>query len=195
MIEINLLPEHLRKKKKTQVISTATLNLPMEAIVGLLGGFLVLMIVVDLGFLGFTLYKYAQHGKLKKDWEQFQPEKQNVDRVVNDLRALQTKLKSVEGITTAKRILWSIKLNEISNNLPKEIWLNKITFEDKSLVIDGSAVSKNQDEMLSVESFTANLRSQEGFMKDVASLEVGVIQRRKIQATELADFSINVKLR
>ncbi len=192
MIDINLVPEALRKKRRGQGLSD-TLNLPMENVIGTIGGLLVLLLAIHICLQGFIFVQFFRHAGLKNIQERLVSDKGNTDRIVTELRTLQAKLKSVENLTTAKRINWSQKLNIISDSLPREIWLSKISLEDKSLLIEGSAVSKNADEMISVGDFFSRLKEQKMFMNDFFSLERGVTQRRKIQATELADFSITAK--
>ena len=194
MIEINLAPENLRKKKKSSALPSA-LNLPQEVIVGLVGGLLALLLLVHIALQAVIFFQFIQHARLNKDWESLKTDKESTDKMLTDLRTLQAKIKSIENLTTAKRIIWSQKFNDISDSIPREIWLTKVTLEDKILTVEGSAVSKNQDQMVSVGNFTSKLKSQKTFMKDFSSLEVGVIQRRKIQATELADFTVTAKLK
>ncbi len=194
MIDINLVPENLRKKKKSSALPSS-LNVPQEIVVGLVGGLLALLLLVHIVLQSVIFFQFIQHARYNKEWEVLKPEKDNTDKIISDLRVMRAKIKGIEGLTTAKRILWSQKLNNISDSLPREIWLTKIFLEDKILTVEGSAVSKNQDQMVSVGNFTSNLKAQKTFMKDFSSLEVGVIQRRKIQATELADFSVTSKLK
>ena len=193
MIDINLAPENLKKKKKSSTLSA--MNVPQEIVVGLVGGLLALLLFVHIILQGVIFFQFIQHARLNKEWESLKPEKENTDKILTDLRVLQTKIKNVENLTTAKRILWSKKLNDISDSIPREIWLTKVSLEEKILTIEGSAVSKNQDQMVSVGNFTTKLKEQKTFMKDFSSLEVGVMQRRKIQTTEIADFSVTAKLK
>ena len=195
MIDINLVPENLRKKRKSQLL-TAAFNIPQEAIIGLVGGLFVLLLLVHVLFQFIIFIKYAQHSRYKNHWERIAPEKTKADLVVNELRGLQAKIKSIENITSGKRVFWAEKLNDISDGIPRGVWLNKISVEDKVVIIEGSAVSKLQDEMISmVGTFAANLKQQRKFMADLANLEVGSIQRRKSQIAEVADFTITAKLK
>src|SRR3989338_1598537 len=104
MIEINLLPEHLRRKKKPQFLKTDMLNLSKETIIGLFGGLIVLLIFLHLILFIVTAAKYIQYRSLKKQWAKILPAKEEVDGVLNELRSLQNKLTSIEKVTTGKRI-------------------------------------------------------------------------------------------
>ena len=193
MIKINLVPEHLRKKHKTPVFPTVTFNLPAEATIGLFGGLFVLLFMVHLSLFLITYKKIVQKKRLDRIWEELLPDKQRIDRVSNELRSLQGKKTAIEKITKGQRILWSPKLNAISDSIPKGVWLNKIMLEQGVFTIEGSAVSKLADEMMSVGNFTSNLKVQAQFADHLKNLEVGSIQRRKIDAVEISDFSVTAK--
>lgn len=195
MIDINLIPENLKKKRKSHMLPAA-LNIPQEAIIGLVGGLFVLLLLVHVVLQLIIFVKFAQHARYKNRWEKLSPEKEKTDLIVSQLRSNQSKIKSIEEITTSKRVTWAQKLNDISDSIPRGVWLNKISVEDKVVVIEGSAVSKIKDEMISmVGLFAANLKEQKNFMMDLTNLEVGSIQRRKSQVAEVADFTITAKLK
>ena len=196
MININLIPEQLRKKSKGALFSTEAFNIPREALIGLIGGLAVILICVH-AILQVTIFiKFFQHAQQKKQWDAISPQKQRVDVVLNELRSLQNKIKAVEQITTGGRISWAEKLNDISDSLPKGIWLTKLSLGEKILLIDGCVVSRDKGEISSVGHFVSELKKRKGFMQGVQNkhIEVGSIQKRKIQTVELADFLITVKL-
>lgn len=194
MININLVPQHLRKRRKLSILPVAFLNLPREAVVGLIGGLFVILFVVHI-ILQFVIFvKLFQYGKYQRQWNRVRPDKMKVDLVVKKMQSLQSKIDSIKNITTDKRIVYSTKLNAISDSLPRGVWLQKIRLDEDTLFIEGSAVSKIEDEMISVGNFAANLKKHENFMMNLANIELGSIQRRKIQSIEIADFSITAKM-
>jgi len=193
MIEINLAPPHLRKKKKKGLVSS--LNIPREAIIGLIGGLFVLLILVHVVLQVIIFYKYALNKSYQKQWESILPNKEKVDVVMSGLRLFQGQTKSLSAITSGQRILWAPKLNAISDSIPREVWLSRLFFNEKSLLIQGSAVSKVKNEMISIGSFVSNLKKQENFMNGLSGVELGSIQRRKIRSVEVVDFIITSKLK
>mgnify|MGYP001615804926 CR=1 FL=1 len=194
MIDINLIPTNLRKKSKTPLFRCSIFNLPSEAIVGLVGGLIVLLGIIHFLLLGFIGKKIAQKKQLEKSWQEILPQKQKADRLVNEWRALQAKKSDIEKMTMSRRILWAPKLNSMSDSLSRGVWLNRINLDEGVLMIEGSVVSKMADEMGSVGSLTSNLKSKERFVSGLENIEVGPLQRRKIQTTEIADFSITAKV-
>lgn len=191
MIDINLVPENLRKRRRTILSSSAVkFQIPLEAVVG----FCVLLCALCLILLGIFFVRHSQYAKLNKQWKAIAASKQNVDSIINEIRSLQNKINSIEQITTGKRIFWSPKLNDTSDSIPRGVWLTRISLGQKVLLIEGSSVSKMGDEMLSVGAFVSNLKKQKNFMKNLKNIEVGSIQRRQVQSVQLADFLITVKL-
>ncbi len=194
MIDINLVPPPLRKKHKSQMFPMATLNLPKEAIVGLVGGLFAVLLVVHFLLQIIIFVKFAQHASARRHLERIQPEKKKVDLVIDEMRNLQGKINSIDKVTNLKRILWSQKLNDVSDCISRGVWLNKVSLDQKILLVDGSAVSKMKDEMVSVGNFTANLKGNKSFMAGLDSIELGSIQRRQVKAIDLVDFVVTVKL-
>lgn len=195
MIEINLVPEHLRKKWKPQAKAEEGIPLFKEKIIGLGGGFLVLLLVVH-GILQFIISnKFSKYEKYKKEWEEISPARTNVNRTISELKQLREKMKSMEEVTGGQKISWSRKLNEISDSLSRGVWLNRIVFSEETLLMQGSAVSKNKTEMISVHKFTSNLKNHEGFKEYFSNVELELIKSRRINMTSIADFTIRGDLK
>ena len=196
MIEINLVPQQLRKRrKKDHGLLPQGLNIPKEVMIGLVGGFFSILIIISVLFQVTIFLRLAYLKSLRKQWQEVLPTKTNVDRVTNQLRTLQGKVKSIESIVGVDKISWAQKLNDISEVLPRGVWLTRIVATKQRLVIEGSAIGKGKDEMINVHNFASNLKGQEQFMKNLNDLEVGSIQRRSIKMVEIADFSITAKVK
>ena len=120
--------------------------------------------------------------------------KENVDKVIQEMRDLQARHKAIEKITTDDRIIWSQKLNVLSDSVARGVWLNRVRLKDGVFFIEGSAISKQNDEMINVHSFTSSLKDEKLFLDKFVDLELGSIQRRYISKTEVADFLITAEL-
>jgi|SRR3989338_4349703 len=194
MIEINLVPPQLRKKKKSRLWPQGV-TIPPEVVVGAGGGLIVLLILVHIFLLFVNIQKMAQHKGLQRQWESILPSKKNIDGVVNELRILQGKQKATEGIVPGEKILWSQKFNILSDSLPRGVWLKKVSLEEGMLFIEGSAISTENEGMINVHKFTSNLKGQGKFLEHFAELELGSIQRRRIKHMDIADFIITARLK
>jgi hypothetical protein len=195
MIDINLVPEQLRKRRKNELLSGGIFNIPKEVMVGIGGGIIVLLFAVDLLFFLGKVVKFIQYHHVKSQWEAILPDKTNTDVITKELQDVQKEVKSMKDIMDGHDAVWSQKLNVISDGLPKGVWLRKITLNDKQFFIEGTTVSKEQNEMINVGNFVSNLKQDEEFMKSFDSVEVDYIQRRKNETLEVADFTILAKIK
>ena len=193
MININLIPPHLRKKPKSKLIGK--MNIPLEIIIGSGGGLLVLLGVIHVLLLFINIGKLAQHKSLQSQWEAMRPGKENVDSVVNEMRIFQGKYNVIEEIAGKATLSWAQKLNILSDSLPRGIWLKKISLDDGMLFIEGSAIPKETTEIISIHHLTSNLKADPKFSEHFTDLELGSIQRRKIKTVEIADFVITMKVK
>ena len=193
MIEINLVPDHLRRKRKSSL--TNKINIPKESLIGLAGGLLAILFIIHLSLFILTLLNSQSYTQLRKQGQQLQLGKTKIDQIIKDLRDLQQKAKSIEKIDTHENLLWSKKLNEISESIPRGVWLRKISLKDNVFTIDGSSVSKDNDQILYVHTFVNNLKNQPEFLKHFIEFEIDSIQRSKTQMVDLVDFSIKAKVK
>ena len=197
MIYINLVPENLRKRKSAQnLMAKATTSLPKETVQAVIIGFLFL-----LGFCNLILQitisiKCIQLRAYENQLKHIAIEKGNAERVLTELRSLQSKVKSIENITGNNRILWTYRLNAISDSITRGVWLSRISFDENVLRLQGSAVSKDlKEEMINIHSFTNELQKQQQFMQDIQSIELGLIKTRKLNNTQVNDFTITASFK
>ena len=194
MIEITLLPYSLRKKKKGK-FSLPEFNIPLEIVIGLGGGLVALLVLVHVFLLVINIRNVAKHKEFQRKIEAVSLEKQRVEKVLNELRALQSTQKAVQGILPERKICWANKLNILSDSIPRGVWIKRINLEGDVLLIEGSAISTDNEAMINVHQFTSTLKSQREFLEHFNDLELGSIQRRKIKQMDIADFLITVRLK
>ncbi|MEI7998097.1 MAG: PilN domain-containing protein [Candidatus Omnitrophota bacterium] len=196
MIEINLVPVNLRKKEAQGAGETlALLNIPKEILLGFGSIFLSLLILIHLGLIGTWIVKFGQHLVYKVAWQKMLPDKSNLDSINQELQDLRGKTSIITDITSKKAMLWSQKLNVLSDVMPKGVWLKKITWKDNVVSIEGSVVSKFREEITIAGNFVSNLKKEEGFAKGFSSIELSSVNRSKKGMTEIVDFIITAKVK
>lgn len=193
MIDINLVPSHLRKRRKSRYF-LGKVNIPLEVIIGCGGGLLVLLGMVHVLLLFVNVRKLAQHKNFQKQWEAMRPEKENVDAVINEMRALHGRYTAIQDIVEKEGVSWAQKLNILSDSLPRGVWLKKIALNGNMMSIEGSAISRETSEIIGVHRLISNLKGNKDFLKAFTDFELGSIQMRRIKNVEIADFVITVKL-
>lgn len=193
MIEINLLPEKLRKKKRTR--ETPTVQIPKELIIGLVGGLVCLLIIIHLILLTFTLGAKVKLSVLEKQWNELTPAKQKVDVIKQEISSIESKMKYMVSLRANKRILWAKMLNEISDNMVRGAWLTRVYFGENTLKIEGSAVSKKGEELINVGKLANNFKEDKALYSELKGLEIASIQRKNIKSTETVDFVITAGIK
>jgi len=168
--------------------------LPRETVIALMGGALFFLLFIHAVLQFVIAIKFVQIKRYEKQLAQIAPEKANADRIVQELRVLQAKVKAIENVAGQEKLLWARKLNAISNVLPRGVWLTRLTFQDGILIVQGSAVSKSKNEMSNVHNFTSSLKNDPLFNKNLGNVELGLIKSRKINTTQVADFTISADI-
>jgi len=192
MIEINLIPVHLRKKGGT---NSTSINIPQEVLVGVGSGLIFIMVTAHLVLGGLWLKGMGRLSSFKNHWEKVLPVKNDIDAMNKESGELKMKTKTLSDITTKKTVLWAPKFNAISDDLPRGLWLRKIILDKASLTMEGSVVSKTQNEINNVGLFVSTLKQNDTFMKDFSTLDVNSIQRGKNNAVDVTDFTVMAKLK
>jgi len=194
MININLVPEELIKKKKYQFIRKAVKGIPAELVVGAVGGILALLVVINILLQFIIFLQIANCQRLQMSINAIAQEKRQVDVVLIDLNGLRQKISVIGDITAGNRVFWAQKLNVVSDVLSSGAWLTRLALDQSSLVIEGKSVSKKNDPSVAVNSFYENLKSNPVFMMGLKNLEVKLVERQKVNTLELGVFSIKAAL-
>ena len=190
MIEINLISDEKKRRKKGRGLLPAGFVLPREVVIGLIGGFLVFLALWHILLQAVIMVKYIQLKGQQVRWERFLPEKKQVDEVIKNLRDRQAKIKVIEDIRGNTDFSWAKKLNAVSNNIPRGVWLRQWAFEEGGLLIKGSCVSKNKVEMINVHGFVKKMKEDNAFMEGVSTIELESIKNRQVGETTVADFAV-----
>ena len=215
MIEINLLPKELRKKTH-KAISAGGLDLPKRLMINT--GIIVLffLVLTHIALSITTMIKKGQAQDLQLEWQILQPAKQSADGHIRQIQALKAReklIKSVGGVD----VIWARKLNYISELIPSEIWLTRITLDERQRVIkrgqtrglnaraaagvrdntqqiltlNGIVESKHSSKMLSpVGRFIKSLENEPLFFDDFEEIELGDVKRREIEERNVMSFEL-----
>ncbi|MDD5465430.1 MAG: PilN domain-containing protein [Candidatus Omnitrophica bacterium] len=192
MIEINLLPQELRVKTKEktleQVMVTTMTGVSRDklfiyAIPVLLG----LFILAHLYFAVIGIAKGGQLASLKRKWTALEPRK----KILDEFNRQYSAVSQDAGLTQfliSQRILWAQKLNKLSLNLPAGVWFNDLSLGKQNLIIQGSVISLQKEELVLVNKLLDNLKSDKEFFKDFSNFELSNAQKRNIGSYDVADF-------
>lgn len=194
MIDINLIPAALRKNSKGNA-NALEINIPKEILAGIGVGLILLLVTVHLILGAVWLVGVWRLSGYEAKWQKVLPDKEILDSIHKETGDLRKKFKTISDMTTKKSIAWAPKFNAISDGLSRGLWIRKMTLDKVSLTMEGSVVSKSQNEINNVGMFLAALKQDDVFMKDFSSLEVNSIQRGRNNAVEVTDFTVTAKLK
>lgn len=187
MIEINLLPEGLRPKRRDY--------LKLDVQMGKLGmfagiGCLAILILLPLIFSFGSYIRAKQIRKLLAKETGMAGQKAEVDEINNRIAVLKARADILDKITRRK-FLWAKKLNELSDLILPGIWYTHIHTEaENKLLLEGSVISKKQEAMATVGKFMKGIREHRSFFKDFTDIKLESIQRKYLEKREVLDFKI-----
>ena len=190
MIEINLLPEELRKKK-----SEPAFNLNIEAeklkflvIGGIVGIFIFIIIALVLG----SFARSGQINKLLAKEKNFSEKLSQVEAINKEISVLKANMAVLDQLTNRK-FLWAEKLNQLSELVLPGIWFTRIyTDSENRLIVEGSVISKSEEAMASVGKFMKGLKDDQRFFKDFKNIKLESVQRKNKEERDVVDFKISL---
>lgn len=192
MIEINLLPRELRVKSRENVSEQASLTVIIESIRKnlFICVILILLGAVVLGHIYLTINGMLKKGNLaslERKWADLAGQRKILDEFNQQYSAASGDAGLVQ-LFINQRVLWARKLNRLSLNLPSGIWFNDLTLGKQGLVIQGSVISLQKDELALINKLLDSLRSDQEFSKDFSNFEINGVQKRVVGSYEIADF-------
>lgn len=186
MIEVNLLPEELRKGRKK-------IELPKIEFMPFIIGALIFILSLQIIFAATLKVKRISLRRLEARWVRLEAEERELSDLKRQINSLNNKIISVEGIRK-NRILWAKKMNDLSDSMIQGIWLTELSLEEsggqKYLSIMGAVSSYGKDEAAVIGKFMKSLKDNKAFFEDFSEIKLGTMQQRKLKDFEIMDFSI-----
>lgn len=145
MIEINLLPEEERKRKKSEGgIPKIGIKIPTN-----LGFFVSIGISVLLFIIIFIIHfsQVSQINQLKKkitekqnELKKLQEEVAKVEKMKEKESEINAKMETIKNLVSGK-FAYAQLLDKINQLLPEYVWLEELTVKDKRLILKGKTFS------------------------------------------------------
>jgi len=188
MIEINLLPEELRKKSSEPFLN---LNIEAEKLkiwIGIGAAGILILIIMTL-FLGSFIRKAQISGLLARE-RGFSGRLAKVDSLNKEMAVLKARMSALDQLTNRK-FLWAEKLNQLSDLILPGMWFTHVyTDSENRLILEGSVISKSEEAMASVGKFMKNIKDDQFFFKDFRSIKLESVQRKNKEERDIVDFKI-----
>ncbi|HQP92303.1 MAG TPA: PilN domain-containing protein [Candidatus Omnitrophota bacterium] len=182
MITINLLPVAMRKAERKRVALPA--NFPYK--IYLVG---IAAVLVCMHFLLFSLMivKKIQTVSLRNSWSKIEPESKQTSSVKKEIKDLEAESAQIKT-NIAREFSMTELLSSLSAAIPNGLWLESFSFGDKGMVVQGSVVSLQQNEMTLIGKFLQDLKNNKVFSKVFSKIDLSSVQRRTIKTYDVVDF-------
>jgi len=159
MIDINLLPEELRKKEsRFKKIDLSGLSIDIKKIpvvsIGIAAVSVLLLFHAVLFLVGINSRSSLK--AISKTMSELAPEKSEADSLKNEVSLINRKIAAIDGLMV-KRFSWAKKMNALSDSVTSGIWITEISYDEKA-----------EDKVVSVKSKSSNGRSGGGSARSVA---------------------------
>lgn len=219
MIEINLLPEEMRKApsrfKNIEMPAIDIRNIPLVKVAILFVGsvLLIQLIVFVIGALG-----KMNLDSIQKRYNSILPSKKKADTLKSQIDLINKKVLAIDGLMV-NRFSWARELNALSDSMTPGIWLTSLSYDEKLtlapgtkgsgskiknetskastekvllkyLVISGCASSRGEEGTALVGKFIKSLKDNNEFYKYFRDIELGSIKTGKIEDQEVMSFKI-----
>lgn len=203
MIELNLLPEELRKRKKK-------FEMPEIPVISIAVVFIGFLVAVQLILSGWILMSKGQLVALDAKWEALAPAKAELDSIKKTLLDTGRKTNAIEALI-AERLSWARLLDELSNSLSANIWLTELAYRsgqagpsgrpssagsfEEDLTLSGSAAARGEQATQDIARFIKALKANKNFFKYFDDIELVSIREGLHADKELMDFTLVCKFK
>ena len=202
MIELNLLPEELRKKKKHLAQMPRIPVLPVAAgVIGVLIVFHLLMVLLVKNKQDLSI-------SLREKWDQLQPQREKTEKITEEIDRLRERIAAIKKI--AKPDLdWSQLLTGLNQAMIPNVWLSdlELKFQGKgmkrqkpgglpvALNITGYALGKSEEATSLVAKFITSLEKNKSFSVYFKGIELEDMRNLQIAGEEAMMFSLNCRFK
>ena len=184
MIQINLLPEELKAKAPKASAKMDTDKLLYLFPVTLAAVVFVHCVLAVVQFVGF-----ARLNAFNTRMKALEPQRKELES--RRLAASDPGKLAIDSFA-AESIPWSMKLNSLSGHVPAGVWFTDLAVSPKSMVVRGTVVSLEEDEMAAINNFMSKLRGDPAFMKWFGALELGPLGSRMLGSYSVTDFILTI---
>lgn len=192
MIELNLLPAELRKKR-------SRIELPKIPLIPLALAIIGSLVLLQLLLGGLILMCKNQLSRADKIWQDLAPEKVELDSIKLAIKTASRKTRAIEELIK-KRLSWARLLNELSSSLTANIWLTDFSYQEKAkahaLTLSGSASVKGDEEATrDIARFIKALKANKNFFKNFEDIELVSMKKSSLAKQELMDFTLSCRFK
>jgi len=204
MIEINLLPEEMKKKESPFAkLSISFFNIQKLPLLSIAAGFAGLLVILQVLVLVIGLYAKFSLASLTKRYDAITPKKKEADALKAKNDAITKRVSAIDELM-GKRFSWAKKLNALSDSMTPGIWLKELDYDERSaakagkaagmpgrLIINGYAAGIGEQGATLVGRFIKSLKESQAFYADFSDIELVSVKSDKVESQEVMIFKIS----
>ncbi len=190
MIEINLLPEEERQKKKDLSMPSFSFNIPgnvfFYAGIGAVVVLLIILMIIHFSQMG-TIKRYrAKNDDLKKELKRLEEEKKKVENMKEKEAKINQKLETIKKLSVSKYTFTKF-FDLLSQKMPDYLWFESISVKGSVFTISGKTFSN-----LMITDFMTSLKTMKDFI-DPKSIVLKSIVNKAEAGHDVISFQITCK--
>jgi Tfp pilus assembly protein PilN len=135
MIELNLLPDELRKVKKA-----APVTFEIKKAVLILPAVFIILICGHIYLAAQNIINGGRLNALGKKWLGMEPQRKELEVFKREFEGFSLDTRAVQELVK-KRLAWAQKLNCLSQDLPPGIWFTQMRADQKNFSLQAAVLS------------------------------------------------------
>ena len=194
MIELNLLPDEMKAKKK-KMMELQEINLPFVPITV---GFIACLIAIHILLIGYTGLQKNTLSKVNREWEAMAPGQKELNELRGRVRQIEAKVTAIDELTK-NRVTWASVLNEIRDTIIQNVWISDISLQrqgdQKVLVIEGYVAGSSGEATSTVGKFLHALKGNAKFSSYFRDVKLDGIRSSIVMTYEVMRYRITAPLK
>ena len=202
MIELNLLPKNLRRRKRR----TSTVQLPKIPVVPIALGVVAFLICAHILLVLLSFHSNAVYKRSVQTWKEMEPQRTATEEVINETAELDRKLNVIRGIAKPE-LDWARLLSGLNQAMMPSVWLatfdlvfagNKktsrltdISGPPEFLELTGYGLGTSQEATSVVAKFINSLKGQNDFAEYFKEIELNNMRSGNVAGEEVMIFKLD----
>ena len=220
MVEINLLPEEAKKKKRSAPkTDTPMMNLSSLPTINIIMAAVGVLLAIQLALFAIGVISGIAFNSMNRKYKDILPKKNETQQLKAQVDTANKKVAAIDELMV-KRFSWEKKLNALSDSMIPGIWLTELQYDEKFtaapksadanpavkragagkrksekilsryLVLSGAASGVSEEGTALIGRFIKSLKDDPLFYSDFSDIELGTIKREKMDDQEIMTFKI-----
>jgi hypothetical protein len=203
MIEINLLPQELKKKRDIFLkLDLKRVDIKRVPLLKLTAGVLVLLVLTQIILLLAGTLLNTQLSSAIKTYESLLPQKREADALKAKVSGINKRSCAIDELIV-KRFSWARKINNLSDCMTQGIWLSELYYDERpipgsaktvmpgALVISGYAVGAGEEGTALIGGFIKGLQDNKDLYSDFTSINLLSTKSETVDKHDVVSFKLS----